>query len=67
MCGYMLIPSILLTCVSFDNVSRLEEAPSMSAGGDNFDAGGDTIESVIIFRIDGRTIKRGSLLDHSVM
>ena len=41
----------------------------MSAGGDNFDAGGDTIESVIIFRIDGRTIKRGALirqLDHLV-
>ena len=25
----------------------------------------DTIESVIMFRVDGRTIKRGSLLDNS--
>jgi hypothetical protein len=33
----MLILSILLTYVSFGNVSKLEEAPSMSAGGDNFD------------------------------
>ena len=41
----------------------------MSAGGDNFDAGGDTIERVIIFRIDDHTIKRGALigqLDHLV-
>ena len=52
----MLIPSILLTCVSFDNVSRLEEAPSMTTRGENFDVGGDTIESVITFRIDSHTI-----------
>ena len=38
MCGYRLIPSILLTYVPFDNVSRLEEAPNMSARGDNSNA-----------------------------
>jgi hypothetical protein len=27
----------------------------------------DTIESVITFRVDGRTIKRGSQLDNSVI
>ena len=30
-------------------------------------AGQDTIESVPRFRIDGRTIKRGALLDNSVI
>ena len=34
----MLVPSILLTYVSSSNVSRLEEAPSLSARGDNSDA-----------------------------
>ena len=34
----MLIPSILFMYVSFGNVSRLEEALSMSARGDNSDA-----------------------------
>ena len=38
MCGYMLVPSILLTYVSSGNVSRLEEAPSLTARGDNSDA-----------------------------
>ena len=33
----MLVPSILLTYVSSSNVSRLEEAPSLSARGDNSD------------------------------
>ena len=33
----MLVPSILLTYVSSGNVSRLEEAPSLLARGDNSD------------------------------
>jgi hypothetical protein len=37
LCGYMLVPSILLTYVSSGNVSRLEEAPSLSTRGDNSD------------------------------
>ena len=34
----MFILSILLTYVSFGNISRLEEAQSLPAGGDNSDA-----------------------------
>ena len=34
----MFILSILLTYVFFGNISRLEEAPSLSAGGDNSNA-----------------------------